>query len=132
MSNFTRTVTKQLEFDGDSISVVFNRMKTSDFKLLAKFIEIGPDGKPMNKASFSDQIEMLSVAEEILPKRIESLEGLVDEEGTPLTVEDIVKEQYFIDLVSELFGIIMESSTVSDSKKSVGKSVGASKESVAH
>ena len=118
MSKFTKTVTKDFKVDGDDVKVTFNRMKTSDFKLMSTHMELGKDGMPTGKISFTNQMDMLTKAIEILPNRVESMEGLKDDQGNELSFAEIVGEQYFLGFVGELFGVVMESSIISDGKKS--------------
>jgi len=126
MSNFTRTVEKTFNFDGDEIKVTFNRLKTSDFRLMASHLEVDKDtGMPTGKVSFESQMDMIAKAIEILPARVESMTGLKDDQGNELSFVDIVNEQYFMGLVSEIFAAVMGASIVSDEKKSDVTSGGA-------
>lgn len=126
MSNFTRTVKKTFNFDGDEIEIVFNRLKTSDFRLLASHLEIDEEtGLPTGKVSFGNQMDMITKAIEILPNRVESMTGLKDPEGNQMEFIDIVNEQYFMGFVSDVFAAVMGASVVSNEKKSDATSEGA-------
>ena len=118
MSKFTRNIKRDFEFDGDKITIVMSRMKNSDFHKLASDLSIdNSTGKPFMKASFANQTEFLNRAAEILPNRVESMEGLTDEDGVELTIDDIIDEQYFMPLISEIFAALAQSSVIGGVKK---------------
>ena len=125
MSNFARSVKREFAFDGDTVHVTFTLMKATDFKSLSRFIKTDERGRPTSTISFTDQVEMLSLASEILPKRVTSMTGLKDLSGVEMAIEEIVDEQYFIPLISEIFGAVLEASNVRDPKKH-GEPSGAS------
>mgnify|MGYP000536404972 CR=1 FL=1 len=106
MSNFTKTFDVNTTFEDDQITLVMSRMKRKDaFKLIPYMGE--PDKEGNVKVSFAGQIELMNVAADLLPKYIKEMKGLKDEEGNAISIEDMLNESYFLDLVGIVLNELM-------------------------
>ena len=115
MGKFTKSTTHNIEFDGDTVTVVLTRMKRKDAMKLMPFIQPpDADGK-VKMIPFQDQMKMLDVAADILPKYITRVSGLMDldtnvELDTKEASDRIVEEAYYMGLIGELIGEWVEAS----------------------
>lgn len=111
MGNFTKAFTRTYEFDGDNISVEFTRLKRKDAMTLAPYIT---DGGEDVKVAFKDQLEFLNAASEILPTCIVKFRGLTIEGQLISELHEdfklIFSEIYFMELLSDMLGDLMEAS----------------------
>ena len=134
MSKFTKSITRSYQFDGDTVTVTMQRMKRKHAMKLLPFIS-EPDESGNVKMTFQDQMEMLDVAAEFLPKYVNKIGGMRGEAGEELTteaaVELISEESYFMGLVGEIVGDWTEASFMfeADEKKSDALPVSDSQES---
>ncbi len=123
MSNYTANIKFKIEFDGDPIAGVMKTASIQDMKSLAPYIKTsgGADEVTM---SFSDSLEIVTVASEIFPRLITSFTGLHDSSGNPVDVKTVCSELYFLPVVMELFSILSSGSSVksADEKKLDGTS----------
>ena len=119
MSKFTKQVKKEYTFEDDIVKVSMSRLKRKDAIKLAPFMtEPDESGNVMMK--FEDSLIFADKACEILSKYVTSFEGLKEDDGTPLTVEDIFGEDgstYFMELVSSMMSDLMEASFAGGSEK---------------
>jgi len=121
MSNYTRNIVKTFEFDGDSITVEFSRLKRKHLMALSPFLS--DDGA----MKFSDQMEMINAASEFIPELIQSFDGLKDSNGDVISLSEVLEESYFTPLVSDILSAIMDVSflnqaDVKNSKEQQGES----------
>lgn len=122
MSKFTKQFTKQYDFDGDTVTIVMNRMKRKAALKLAPMGEFfSADDKELD---FGASLEFMDVACKMLMDYVVSLEGLTNEEGIKITKEDVFGEEaetYFMELVSMAMNDLMsESFAGNKAKKSNG------------
>jgi hypothetical protein len=118
MSQFTSTVEKTVQFDGDQVKVVLRRLKNKHTILLSPHIRPA-DSSGDVKVSFAEFAELAEKAERILPDCVVSMSGLVDQAGRELAVVDIISEAYFSSLlVSLLTELMLLSSPRAEAKKS--------------
>jgi len=129
MSGFTKTFSKTFDFDGDNVKVEMERLKVSDFRELSEFIELDSHGKPTGKMTFAKTMDFLLATVDILPKRVKSMEGLKDEGGAELSVDDIAGEHYFSSLTMEIFQSMLSESVIKDPKAPDEPSADSSAES---
>ena len=108
MSKFTKSLVETFDFDGDKVTITFKRLKRKHL------IALSPHMTTSGDIEFKDQVKFMDAAAEVLPDIIESMTGLVDADGNALTVEEMVDEMYFVPLVSDLMGKVMEQSFVKD------------------
>jgi hypothetical protein len=91
VSGYLKTVVWKGEFDGDNVTVV---MKPLELAESLKFKGMGKD-TPMT--------EFMPLVQEILPKYVISIEGLVDAGNSPVSKEEMLNAMYFNELWTKLF-----------------------------
>lgn len=137
MSKFTRNFTRTIEFDGDQVSVTMKRLKRKQMFDLAPYMgEADENGKV--KMSLKDNMQLLDQAQEKIKANLVALSGLTID-GEELAVEGgkpsnpdlyglIFDEAYFMNLLGEMLGAMVEESFVGeeDEKKSDGQRGGTS------
>lgn len=131
MSKFTPKVTKQYEFDGDTINVTFRRLKRAEALTLAPYARTEADGITV---SFENQIKLLEVTGELLPNVIERFTGLFIDDVEVDYIKDgdtknldgwnsFLEEAYFFQLHSDILLDILNASFLSgDDKKKLQSS----------
>jgi hypothetical protein len=110
MSNYTEQLTiGPVEFDGDSVTIVAEQMDVMDMELIAPFVS--DDGK----VSFSNSLQLIKIASEILPDRVLAIQGLTVG-GKEVTKEEFVNsyinKTYFMELTSEIVSRMIEGATL--------------------
>lgn len=125
MGTFTSVIKKEFEFDGDKVVVTFRRMKNKHFLKIAPFLIPDPNGPPTLKAGMLRAVKLVDDAKEILTECVVRIVGLTDAEGNPLGLETILEESFFISLMDEMLGFLMEESVLKgdEAKKSEGQRV---------
>lgn len=111
MGNWTSksVVLEPIEFDGDSITFHVKRLLVEDMQVLAKYFD-GSKGM----MSFDNPLDVCKTAQEIFPKYVTGIKGLLDAEGHEVSVEQFLeasKEFYFVPLIGELFAKLIDVST---------------------
>ena len=109
MSRYTPKVTQQFEFDGDTVTVEFNRLKRKHLLVLSPHMTDDAD-----KLTFEDQVKFTEVAAEIMPECVISMTGLTDIDGNTISIETVTEDAYFVKLVSDIMGAIMSHSFMSE------------------
>lgn len=117
MSNYTKSLNKTFEFEGDFVQVSFSRMKRKHIRLLA--------GYDLGNLTTEQSVALIDNAAPIF-ECVNSVTGLTDAEGTPLGVDVITEEAYFMPLAMDILAAIIEASFVT--KTDEGNSEGPSKE----
>jgi hypothetical protein len=111
MSSFTPLVAKQYEFDGDKVHIKFSRLKRKDMLKLMPSIQKMQSSD--DDAVKSEAIgEMLAESLEFLPKYVKEINGLVDAEGTPVSIETVADDMYFVQLATEIVTDLMSESSL--------------------
>lgn len=126
---YTRNVTKELEHEGAIVTVVMKRASVKVMQKLAPFVSEMQSREKKAKSEgevdisvimdFDKQIEMLSLASEVLPDCVISIVGvtLVDEDSKEaLAITEIANQVYFMKLIYEIFMLIFEISNLSGNK----------------
>ena len=113
MGKFTRSFTRTFTFNGKPIMVTMERMKRKDAMRLMPYMG-EPDESGKVKLSFQNQMEMLDVAADLLPKYVKAFEY------EDATLEEVLDEAFFIGLVGEIVSAWTEASFAfgDDEKKS--------------
>lgn len=121
MSNFTPLVSKDYEFEGDSVHVSFSRLKRKHmlnaipaFKAVADAEEAGDD-----EAKLEAMNDFLGGIIDVIPEYVNRFEGLSDTAGNEVSITTVVNEFYFMKLASQIcMDIVKESSpTLSEEEK---------------
>lgn len=122
MGNFTRTFSKTIEFDGDTISYTMKRLKRKKALDLAPYMTYDDDGNL--KMTFEDQLKFVEVGATLLGDHLTEFSGLVVEgqevQLNSTEFKEIFEEAYFMPLISELFNDLMSESFMDNDD--VGKS----------
>ena len=132
MSNFTPLVQKEYEFDGDTITMHFRRLKRKDMLAimprLKKFEDSQRESKALEKSDDADAVSAAaeSVNESLgdlvdalsakVPEYTEHFEGLIDSEGHPIGIKTVCEELYFMRLCVKLCMDMIQESTVTGGK----------------
>ena len=115
MSNFTPRIKNTFDFEGDTIKVVMSRLRRKHMVVLMPFMS--QDGLALE---FTDVPAFLEAAAEVLSDCIVSFNGLTDADGTSITQEsDLFEEEvlgglYFMGLVQEMMGALLEASFIGE------------------
>jgi len=116
MSNYRKNVGKTFEFEGDTIKVIAAPMKRKEALMMVPYMTKGEDGEV--KLRFEDQMAILDIGADVLPKCIKTFEGLRDADGEQITFDEAVSEFYFMSLISEILQFVLNiSSTDKDDEK---------------
>lgn len=113
MSNFTPLVTREYEFDGDTVKVTFSRLRRRDMlNVLPSFQALGEmeEGSPEYNAGMQS---VLNDVADILPNCVKTIEGLNDTEGNPVPLDSIINEMYFMKLSALITVDLIKESGVS-------------------
>ena len=116
MSNFTPQVTKEYEFDGDTVKVTFSRLKRKDMMATLpamrklSLLRVNEDSEVTEEQT--DVINtILDDLSDVVPNYITSIEGLTDTEGHPLGADIVMTDMYFMRLSALIImDLIKESS----------------------
>lgn len=106
MSRFTKKVTFETEFEGDTVSLKLARLKRKDMMTLSPFM---PDGDQVGSAQTMD---LMDVATNLLPDYVSDWVGPTDEDGNELSLEDVMEEMYFLELISAIVTKLFEASNM--------------------
>ncbi len=106
MSKYLRAIVKDYSFDGDSVKATFKPMDAPDFMSL---------GRAGNEAVADEQIAVKR-SYELVSKYLVKVEGLTDSAGAELTRDDVVRDSYFVGLVTDIFKDMVELATPSNPK----------------
>lgn len=115
MSRFTPHVQYETEFDGDKVECTLKRLTNAHMLLLAPILVQNQDKSALEKTT-----ALLQQAPSVLTDSVVSFKGLTTADGTPIKLEDAIKELYFAQLFDRILGHLIKVSTVSevDAKKS--------------
>ena len=122
MSNFTPLVTKQYEFEGDQVTVVFSRLKRKHMiaimPALAEFESIREEAGD-NSPKLAQSAAMTTILELLvdkLPEYVKDFSGLRDKDGNAIEFNLVVDETYFMKLVTEMAIDLVTESTFNQGK----------------
>lgn len=119
MAGYTRLVKDSFEFEGDTVEVVFRRLKRTEYMQLAPFVEMTKSGGA--DMTFESVNQMYDIIDEIIPAVVKEFKGLVIDGETLIYVSskedesheifnEIITEAYFSVLIQSLLGSIMNHS----------------------
>jgi len=118
MGHFSKVVEQEITFDGDLLKIKMRRMKNKHM------LHIGPAlSEPFEKSSGGLLLrtsKLVDVAKEPLAECVTELSGLKDADGNALEFKDILEESYFLPLLDQILGMLIQVSVMSevDAKKS--------------
>lgn len=112
MSNFTPLVERTYEFEGDSVKIIFSRLRRKDMlaamPAFKKMVDAGEDAE-LKSSAIND---VLNIIAEVLPEYVQVVEGLKDSEGNDIGIKTIADEMYFMGLCAKIATDIMGESSV--------------------
>lgn len=122
MSGFTPSTKESFEFEGDTVEVVFNRLKRKDLQKWSQHIKADGD---VVKMTFSDKMEMSNVLCDLLTAYIVSFHGLKTADGAEIGLGQVLEEAYFSELTAAMIAKLFKISNLSkeEAKNSGGLSV---------
>ena len=114
MSNFTPLVERTYEFEGDSIKVVFARLRRKDMLAAMPAFKKLMDAEEAKDAELKSAAinDVLNIIAEVLPEYVKSVEGLKDSEGNDIGIKTVADEMYFMGLCAQIATDIMGESSV--------------------
>lgn len=109
MGTYTRSVTKEYEFDGDKITVNFKRLLRSDAMELSPYMQARDDGSVT--MSMQTQFQFADVAAKVLKNCINTFSGLKID-GIEVTEKSdlyltLFSDVYFMSLLMQIMGDVM-------------------------
>lgn len=117
MARLTTTVSKELDFNGETYIVRLRRLKRAD---VLKLMPLMPEPDEAGNYKFDPQRnpELIDRLGDIMPKYlvgVKTNDVIEDDDGTTRAVEpsDIVDESYFMPLFFQVVGLLMECSFAS-------------------
>lgn len=124
MSNFTPLVTKKFEFDGDTVTVRFARMKRKHFvKMMPFFMRFKEDatkigspeeGGEETEESMQAKLNLIDgVFDQLgdkMSEYVRTVEGLRDAAGNEVDVDTMLEDSYFLELQLELITAMLDES----------------------
>jgi len=99
-----------IEFDGDQIVFSVQRLRIDDMQTLMKHYD-----EKMGAISVADPLELCKLSNEILPKYITGMTGMVSADNTPVTLEEfkaVMSEFYFAPMLAIVLARLIAISTV--------------------
>lgn len=122
MSKFTPSITRTYEYEGDTVTIVMNRLKRKDaVKMMPFFGE--PDENGNYKMSVQQQMVLLDNCADIIRKNVVSITGMSFDEAVNDVIAVVFDEAYFLELLSDILNDMIEASFTKAEhvKKSVPK-----------
>lgn len=128
MSSYTRTVKEVIEFDGDQLTVEFNRLKREQFMELQPYFKTGDSGEVVME--LDDQKQYFKVVEQILPDVIVSINGfVVDGELCSCApgddfFQEVITKIFFLHFTQEVLSKIVKASILDKTLEKKSKPMG--------
>lgn len=95
MSGYVKSHEFQLTFDGDTVTVRARPIEQGDlFRLRAVAVR--------GRAEADTTPEMMEAMTTLVKKSVESIAGLYDAAGNPVTIEEVTSVAYFATLVAQI------------------------------
>lgn len=95
MSGYVKSHEFQLTFDGDTVTVRARPIEQGDlFRLRAVAVR--------GRAEADTTPEMMEAMTTLVKKSVESIAGLYDAGGNPVTIEEVTSVAYFATLVAQI------------------------------
>lgn len=119
MSNFSLVIKKTYEFEGDTISVEFKPLTKDQMISISPYMpEVdGKDkkGKPtLKKQSMEEMMKVSEMTTKLLKDNLVSFEGLVNDGGDPISIDDVFEFNYFSKLLNAICSDFMGGGSVDE------------------
>ena len=118
MSNFTPLVTQEYEFEGDTVSITFSRLKRKDMIGAMPALQALQQAKEAedNELMGSAINDVLNSIVDVIPDYVKEFSGLNDVMGEPVPIETVCSEFYFVKLVMQIAIGMLEVSSGKEGK----------------
>jgi len=115
VSKFVKSTKYTTEFDGDQVTVMLRPLSL-------------PDGLEMERLAnpSSDPDLLFTRLQDIVPRYVESIEGLRDAGGNLLTITDVASHRYFMTLLGDLGLALLKAAMNVDPSQPAAASAGLS------
>ena len=114
MGQFTKLVRKTFNFEDEEVVVTYARLKR---KHIMKIIPIAQQFEKPDADTVELATKLLDEIGEQCLDYIKSVEGLTDASNEPVTVEQVVNEAYFFELLADIVAAMVEDSLAPGKKK---------------
>jgi len=115
MSKYTPKLEKKIEFEGDTVSVVMTRLSYAHMGELTPYIVIAETGKV--SVRFENKARLFEIAAKILGDVVEKFEGLKDTNGNPVGLAQVLREMYFMPIITALLTHLLENSFLKEAEE---------------
>lgn len=112
MSRYMPTFSRKTTFDGDEVTAVFKQVPKSLMMQASELVEMR-DGKAQPRSDVSVERTMKHV-DDVVRDSLNSLSGLKDSEGNAISIETVLRDSYFIDLVQWAYTQATSGSTLTE------------------
>ncbi|MFA6213542.1 MAG: hypothetical protein WC714_29160 [Candidatus Obscuribacterales bacterium] len=106
-----------IEFDGDQVVVTVKRLLMEDMQAISKYFD-----REKGVMRFDSPLEVCKAAADIMPKYVVGVDGMMDDAGGRVTLEDFHKavgEFYLVPLFGAIFqGLVFVSTAKAKEKNS--------------
>lgn len=115
MGRFTQAVDETVTFDGDTVSFTLRRLQNKHMLVLAPVLAALPGENALARTA-----RLVHAAEGTLRECITNWQGPKDASGKVLTLDEVLAESYFLQLLDEVLGRLLKVSVMQevDAKKS--------------
>lgn len=110
MSKYTTTLTKEYNFEDDTVRVKFRRMKRKHMLKLFPDIQEYTAKQEANEPANEILTRLLNEVLEFADEYVVAVEGLKDSEGNAITKEIMFEETYFLELTTLISTDLLEAS----------------------
>lgn len=128
MSKYLRSTVYKTTFDDDEVTFKLAPIHQSDAiraASLREYAKSDATNEQLLKANQELNQGLMLIFVDILPKYIESMEGLVSADGSPVTVKELVTAFYFAPLVNEVGWQLLSVGRIKDPKASASPPAGS-------
>lgn len=104
-----------IEFDGDKVVVTVKRLLMEDMQAISKYFD-----REKGVMRFDSPLEVCKAAADIMPKYVVGIDGMVDGDGSRVTLEEFHKavgEFYLVPLFGGIFQGLVRVSTARAQEK---------------
>ena len=116
MGHFTQAVEEKTTFDGDEVAYSLRRMQNKHMVKLAPLLVTSPSNP---ESALVRTARMVEGAKDVIKDCISNFRGVKDSSGADMTLDAVLDESYFLPLLDELLGRLLQVSvrTGADEKK---------------
>jgi hypothetical protein len=128
MSKYSPLVNFETEFEGDTVKMQLKHLSRKTFlgwmPYFSKVEKIDDgEGNTVVKLDEETTLNLVNDAADILPQHVKDFKGLKDTNGDPVSIDVVIEDVYFMELVSEIVVKLIEMARVGK-ETTEGKSEG--------